>query len=53
MTLKIEQRLVIEWEWLFVGNIMKKIGFHTKWIKLIMRGEGYLIYHFKYIFLFF
>ena len=25
MTLKLEQRLMIEWEWLSVGNIMKRI----------------------------
>ena len=53
MTLKLEQRLVIEWEWRFVGNIMKKIGFHTKWNKLIMEGKCYLVHYFKYIFLFF
>ena len=35
MTLKLVQRLMIEWEWLFVGNLMKRIVFHTKWIKLI------------------
>ena len=53
MTLKLEQRLVIEWEWLFVGNIMKKIGFHAKWNKLIMEGKGYLVHYFKYIFFIF
>ena len=44
MTLKLEQRLIIEWEWLFVGYIMKRIGLHTKWIKLIMEGLTKLSY---------
>ena len=35
MTLKLEQRVMIEWEWPFVANIMKRIVFHTKWIELI------------------
>ena len=35
ITLKLEQRLMMAWDWLFAGNIMKRIGFHTKWIKLI------------------
>ena len=44
MTLKLEQRVMIEWEWPFVGNIMKRIGLHTKWIKLIMEGLTKLSY---------
>ena len=46
MTLKLEQRVMIEWEWLFVGNIMKRIVFHTKWIELIngRSHQSFLLY---------
>ena len=48
ITLKLEQRHMIEWEWLFVGNIMKRIGFQTTWIKLINgRSHWTFVIHIK------